>query len=163
MYLFIINDIYCFLYLHTHKHTHIHIYIILVSFYIFKYFIIYFYYILLLFYCYIHDDFLVLRDIFNCIVLLFFMRQNTNELYRIVKYLFIFIHFVFINFVLILSLPRAGWYIDKFNRTSIPYLQVCIKNPWVFDLGHQLNLILLLLLLLYINIFIHNSLIISLF
>ena len=74
------------------------------------------------------------------------MRQNTNEQYRIVKYLFIFIHFVFIHFVLILSLPRAGWYLDKFNRTSIPYLG--------FDLGHQLNLILLLLLL-YIYIYIY--------
>ena len=45
------------------------------------------------------------------------MRQNTNEHYRIVKYLFIFI-----RFELILSLPREGWYLDKFNRTSIPYL-----------------------------------------
>ena len=25
-------------------------------------------------------------------------------------------------FVLILSLPREGWYLDKRNRTSIPYL-----------------------------------------
>ena len=44
--------------------------------YIFKYFIIYLYYILLLFYCYIHDDFLVLRDIFNCIVLIFYEKEH---------------------------------------------------------------------------------------
>ena len=29
----------------------------------------------------------------------------------------LFIHFLFIHFVFILSLPRAGWYLDKFKRT----------------------------------------------
>ena len=42
-----------------------------------------------------------------------------NEQNRIEKYLYSLYVFVF---VLILSLPRAGWYLDKFNRTSIPYL-----------------------------------------
>ena len=57
------------------------------------------------------------------------MRQNTNEQYRIVKYLFIFIHFV-----LILSLPNAGWYLDKFNRTSIPYLGFLSRSSTESDI-----------------------------
>ena len=45
--------------------------------------------------------------------------------------------------VLILSLPSAGWYLDKFN--------ILLHHTCVFNLGHQLNLKLLLLLLCITN------------
>ena len=58
--------------------------------------------------------FLVLRVTFNLILLNFFIKQNTNEQNGIKKYLY---YLYLIVFVLILSLPSEGWYLDKFNRT----------------------------------------------
>ena len=44
---------------------------------------------------------------------------GTNEQNRITKYVY---SLYLLVFVFILSLPRAGWYFHKFNRTSSPYL-----------------------------------------